>query len=170
MKNKTGMLTLLTIGTLGGILALLNAQPRPAATVAIGASDLGGVVTSPSGPEAGVWVIAETSDLPTKYAKVVVTDDRGRYLIPDLPKATYTVWVRGYGLIDSPKVKAVPGEEFEFERSAGSRRRGRCGILSRRLLVFDDADSCRERIPRNGRKRQRHPGGDEDAALLDRYP
>ena len=38
----------------------------------IGDSDLGGVVTGPAGPEAGVWVIAETSDLPTKFAKVVV--------------------------------------------------------------------------------------------------
>jgi hypothetical protein len=77
--------------------------------VSIGASDIGGVVTGPSGPEAGVWVIAETADLPTKYAKMVVTDDRGRYVVPGLPKATYGVWVRGYGLIDSPKVRAEPG-------------------------------------------------------------
>jgi hypothetical protein len=75
-----------------------------------GESDLGGVVTSAKGPEAGAWVIAETTDLPTKYAKIVVTDERGRYLIPDLPKASYSVWVRGYGLVDSPKVKASPGE------------------------------------------------------------
>ncbi len=61
------------------------------------------------GPEAGVWVIAETTDLPTRYIKEVVTDDRGRYLIPDLPKARYTVWARGYGLVDSPKVQAEPG-------------------------------------------------------------
>ena len=62
----------------------------------------------PNGPEAGVWVIAETTDLPTKFAKMVVTDDRGRYVIPDLPKANYTVWVRGYGLVDSPKVRRRP--------------------------------------------------------------
>ena len=67
--------------------------------IRIGGSDLGGVVTSANGPEAGVWVIAETADLPTKYAKMVVTDDRGRYLVPGLPKATYNVWVRGYGLV-----------------------------------------------------------------------
>src|SRR5438128_9500922 len=72
----------------------------------VGATDIGGVVSGPKGPEAGVWVIAETTGLPTKYAKVVVTDDKGRYLIPDLPKASYDVWVRGYGLVDSPKVKA----------------------------------------------------------------
>ncbi len=72
--------------------------------------DLGGVVTGPKGPEAGVWVIAETTDLPTKFVKIVVTDDRGRYLIPDLPKASYSVWVRGYGLIDSQKTQAVPGK------------------------------------------------------------
>ena len=60
---------------------------------------------APNGPEAGVWVIAETTDLPTKFAKMVVTDDQGRYVIPDLPKAKYKVWVRGYGLVDSPKVR-----------------------------------------------------------------
>ena len=65
------------------------------------------MVTSARGPEAGVWVIAETTDLPTKYAKIVVTDDRGRYLVPDLPKANYHLWVRGYGLVDSEKVQAA---------------------------------------------------------------
>src|SRR6476660_4478646 len=87
-----------------------KAQPNNAAAVNIGATDLGGVVTGKTGPEAGVWVIAETTDLPTKFAKIVVTDDRGRYVIPDLPKANYNVWVRGYGLADSPKVQAAPGK------------------------------------------------------------
>jgi hypothetical protein len=77
-------------------------------------STLGGQVTSANGPEAGVWVIAETSDLPTRYAKIVVTDERGRYLIPDLPKASYRVWVRGYGLVDSPKVQANPGKTLDL--------------------------------------------------------
>jgi len=79
-------------------------------TVRIDSDDIGGVVTSAKGPEAGVWVIAETTDLPTKYAKIVVTDDRGRYVVPDLPKANYSVWVRGYGLVDSPKVQTAPGK------------------------------------------------------------
>jgi len=87
-------------------------QPRAqqSTVVNVGATDLGGVVTSSSGPEAGVWVIAETTELPTKFAKVVVTDDQGRYLIPDLPRANYQVWVRGYGLVDSPKVTSEPGK------------------------------------------------------------
>ena len=79
-------------------------------TLSIDSDDIGGVVTSANGPEAGVWVIAETTDLPTKFAKIVVTDDRGRYVIPDLPKANYDVWVRGYGLVDAPKVKSSPGK------------------------------------------------------------
>jgi hypothetical protein len=74
-----------------------------------GANDISGTVTGPKGPEAGVWVIAETNDLPTKFAKIVVTDDRGRYLIPELPGASYDVWVRGYGLVDSPKKRGRPG-------------------------------------------------------------
>ena len=83
----------------------LHAQQR----VDVGATDIGGVVSSSKGAEAGVWVIAETTDLPTKFARIVVTDDQGRYLIPDLPAANYSVWVRGYGLVDSNKVSAKPG-------------------------------------------------------------
>ena len=93
----------------------LDAQDTTARSVQIGDSDLGGVVTSANGPEAGVWVIAETTDLPTKFAKIVVTDDHGRYLIPNLPKAKYTVWVRGYGLVDSAKVQAEPGKNVDLK-------------------------------------------------------
>jgi len=82
--------------------------------VAIDPDDLGGTVTSPKGPEAGVWVIAETTGLPTKSARVVVTDDRGRYVVPDLPPATYQVFVRGYGLVDSPRVTAKPGQQLNL--------------------------------------------------------
>src|SRR5579871_3859049 len=91
-----------------------NAQQTPAAAISIGDNDLGGVVTSANGPEAGVWVIAETSDLPTKFVKIVVTDDQGRYVLPDLPKAKYEVWVRGYGLVDSPKVASEPGKHLDL--------------------------------------------------------
>lgn len=97
-----------------GSLAAAGAQQGTAA-VPVDADDLAGVVTSAKGPEAGVWVIAETTDLPTKFVKIVVTDDRGRYLMPDLPaKAAYSVWVRGYGLVDSPKVKAAPGQTLHL--------------------------------------------------------
>src|SRR5712691_2067829 len=87
---------------------------------AIGASaaEISGVVTGPKGPEAGVWVIAETTDLPTKFAKVVVTDERGRYLIPELPEATYSVWLRGYGLVDSEKVKSAAGKTLNLKAVA----------------------------------------------------
>ena len=58
----------------------LRAQQRTDPALRIGDNDLGGVVTGPHGPEAGVWVIAETTDLPTKFAKIVVTDEHGRYV------------------------------------------------------------------------------------------
>src|SRR5438046_4706593 len=67
-----------------------------------------GVVQSSHGPEAGVWVIAETRDLPTNFIKIVVTDDRGRFVLPELPAANYRVWVRGYGLVDSTPVQMKP--------------------------------------------------------------
>src|SRR5215813_8592259 len=84
------------------------------AAPAIDNDDIGGVVTSAQGPEAGVWVIAETRSTPTRLIKSVVTDDRGRYVVPDLPAGEYDVWVRGYGLVDSPKVKSTPGKSLNL--------------------------------------------------------
>jgi hypothetical protein len=93
----------------GSLGARATRQPPAADSVRIDTDDIGGVVTGPNGPESGAWVIAETTDLPTRFAKIVVTDDRGRYVVPDLPKATYSIWTRGYGLVDSPKAKGTPG-------------------------------------------------------------
>src|SRR3954468_9665131 len=90
------------------------ADAQQAAAVAIDNDDIGGVVRSANGPEAGVWVIAETRDLPVRFIRSVVTDDQGRYVIPDLPKANYDIWVRGYGLVDSPKVKSEPGKQLNL--------------------------------------------------------
>ena len=111
------MKTLVMTALLATSLAGVTAQQPAGATVAIDPDDIGGVVTSAKGPEAGVWVIAETRDLPTKFVKIVVTDDRGRYLLPDLPKANYTIWVRGYGLVDSQKVQAAPGKALNLTAS-----------------------------------------------------
>src|SRR5215469_9563349 len=103
---------LMTAASIALLAAPVAAQQSNVITIAAG--DLGGVITGPKGAEAGVWVIAETTDLPTKFAKIVVTDDQGRYLIPDLPKANYRVWVRGYGLVDSAKVESAPGKRVDL--------------------------------------------------------
>jgi hypothetical protein len=105
---------------LGGLIGLLPDQlsSQQGELVKMDGDDIGGVVTGASGPEAGVWVIAETNNLPTKFAKIVVTDEQGRYLIPDLPKATYDLWVRGYGLIDSAKARATPGKTLNLKAVA----------------------------------------------------
>ena len=99
-------------------LIALQAGQSPGAAIPMDADDIAGVVTGPNGPEAGVWVIAETRTLPTRHIKIVVTDDEGRYLVPDLPDATYDVWVRGYGLVDSEKVRATPGGVINVTASA----------------------------------------------------
>ena len=92
MKTRKGLYAgMVAVGIavfLAGGQARSSAQQNTDPAIRVGNKDLGGVVTSANGPEAGVWVIAETTDLPTKFAKIVVTDDRGRYVIPDLPKAS----------------------------------------------------------------------------------
>src|SRR5689334_13249742 len=98
-----------------GLIAPALLQAQQTAAVAIDGDDIGGVVAGPNGPEAGVWVIAETRELPVRFIRIVVTDDQGRYVIPDLPKANYDVWVRGYGLVDSPKVKSAPGKSLNLK-------------------------------------------------------
>jgi hypothetical protein len=112
MHRPSG-LALAALAALAGsfnLHAQTNGGPRNGApAVSIDADDIGGVVRGPKGPEAGVWVIAETEELPTRFVRIVVTDDQGRYVVPDLPKAKYSVWVRGYGLVDSRKVTAEPG-------------------------------------------------------------
>jgi len=113
---RTTLMRYALASTLAAMLAIwapgAGAQQPAAPAVAIDDDDIGGVVRGPGGPEAGVWVIAETRDLPVRFIRIVVTDDQGRYVIPDLPKATYDVWVRGYGLVDSPKVKSEPGKQL----------------------------------------------------------
>jgi hypothetical protein len=110
----SGMVAITVALFLAGGTAPVGAQQSGSAQVTIDNDDIGGVVRGPSGPEAGVWVIAETTDLPTKFARIVVTDDQGRYVIPDLPRAKYKVWVRGYGLVDSAKVDSEPGRNVNL--------------------------------------------------------
>ncbi|MBW2270166.1 MAG: carboxypeptidase regulatory-like domain-containing protein [Deltaproteobacteria bacterium] len=83
-------------------------------TIPMDGDDIAGTVRSVAGAEAGVWVIAETRDLATRFNKTVVTDAKGQYLLPDLPDAEYTVWVRGYGLVDSVAVEARPGQQLDL--------------------------------------------------------
>ena len=93
----------LAVGMVLAAAAAMAAGAQPESPSAIT-----GVVTSDAGPEAGVWVVAETRDLPTTFRKIVVTGDDGRFLLPELPGASYSVWVRGYGLLDSAPVTAAP--------------------------------------------------------------
>jgi len=120
---KRSNLTILAASLLGTAMFFAapmgaSAQPAASAAVQVKTDEIGGVVTGAKGPEAGVWVIAETRDLPTRFVKIVVTDDQGRYLIPGLPKANYDVWVRGYGLIDSPRTKTALGKSVNLKSVA----------------------------------------------------
>jgi hypothetical protein len=115
IKRHTAVAALLGLLAAVGAAGRIGAQQRTGqSSVVIDRDDIGGTVVGAKGPEAGVWVVAETSDLPTKFARIVVTDAQGRYVVPDLPSASYTLWVRGYGLVDSPRVMAKPGQTVDL--------------------------------------------------------
>ena len=120
------------------------------AAPAIDNDDIGGVVTGAQGPEAGVWVIAETRSTPTRLIKSVVTDDRGRYVVPDLPAGEYDVWVRGYGLVDSPKVKSAPGKVVNLKAVAAPDKKAASQYYPAQVLVRAAAAAAEERFPRHG--------------------
>ena len=103
------------VGLLGVGASVLLATSLIARQSGVDEGDLRGAVRSPLGPEAGVWVIAETDAFDTRFRKIVVTDDEGRFLVPDLPAASYQVWVRGYGLVDSAPVTAEPGQRVNLD-------------------------------------------------------
>src|SRR5881628_4167179 len=106
-------ISLVCIGLIGLVGAFgtapANALLQAGRNVPPATGYISGVVRSDKGPEAGVWVIAETKDLLTNFIKIVVTDDQGRFMLPELPNANYSVWVRGFGLVDSPKIQMKPG-------------------------------------------------------------
>lgn len=119
MKQKIGFAVLaMAIATSG--LWWISDQSRASSATSWDADDIGGTVSSAAGPEAGAWVIAETTDLPVTFSKIVVTDEQGRYVVPDLPTATYRLWVRGYGLKDSPAVVAKPGDRRNLTAQAAA--------------------------------------------------
>ena len=122
------------LGSAGHLAAQQGAAP-PA--VAIDNDDIGGVVTGANGPEAGVWVIAETTDLPTRYAKIVVTDDQGRYVMPDLPKAKYKRVGARLRARRFAQGRRRAGQDRQPDRGHGAGREGGGAILSADLLVLD---------------------------------
>src|SRR6185436_13596964 len=105
--------TCLGLGLVAFVAASLAGAAAPQQTsgraIVIDKDDIAGVVTGPNGPETG--------QRPTKFVRIVVTDEQGRYLLPDLPRASYSVWVRGYGLVDSAKVAAEPGKTLDLRAS-----------------------------------------------------
>ena len=122
MRGTVAIVAAVTLAAVAGSAASSAAAAAQAASAAAvaGETSISGVVRSAAGPEAGVWVIAETDDLETGFRKIVVTSDDGRFLIPELATATYDVWVRGYGLADSEPRPARPGDTLELTVSAAA--------------------------------------------------
>src|ERR1700730_6458956 len=70
MKTRHG----LYLSAATAAVALAFGVPPTRAQVRGGAIQIGGGLSRPDSREAGVWVIAETVDLPTRMTKSVVTD------------------------------------------------------------------------------------------------
>ena len=119
-KRLRGVAAAAGVAALALAATALMAQTAPVALPAIDGDDIGGVLMGPSGPEAGVWIIAETHGLKVRYIKAVVSDDKGRFVIPDLPAGTYDVWARGYGLLDTAKTPAKPGATVRLTAKAAT--------------------------------------------------
>ena len=163
--TRTATLSLALI--VAASLTVLRAGQAPAGSVSIDGDDIGGVVTGAKGPEAGVWVIAETRDTPTRLIKSVVTDDRGRYLVPDLPKASYDVWVRGYGLVDSPKIEGDARHAPQFESGGRAERESGGGVLPGAVLVRAAAGAADDRLSRHRPAGQRHRAQHQEPGRVD---
>jgi hypothetical protein len=115
LRKRFHVPALIAAGFLMLVSTDVGTQRAQAASLKVGKMDIGGVVTSSKGPEAGVWVIAQTKDTPTPFTRIVVTDDQGQYLVPDLPQGSYHVWVRGYGLLDSKAQPANLGQKVDLK-------------------------------------------------------
>ena len=115
-----GWSALAAVVTAAGLVVAFSAEPGAQQTLAARRPQgvIAGVVESGKGREAGVWVIAETTETPTKLYKIVVTNDEGRFVLPELPNVTFDVWIRGYGLVDSKPVKGKPGQTLTLKVAA----------------------------------------------------
>ena len=130
-------------------------------------ADISGVVTSAAGPEAGVWVIAGTQDFDTGFRKIVVTDDDGRFLVPDLPNASYEVWVRGYGLADSDQTSARPGDDLALTATAAASPHAAAQIYPANYWYSLLEVAACQRLSGHGTARQRHWRRHADPGRLD---
>ena len=143
MRRRLERLAAAILLALGAAGLAVGAQEADPATIT-------GVVTSGNGPEAGVWVIAETGDLPTRFRKIVVTDDDGRFLLPELPQATYSVWVRGYGLVDSTPITAAPGADLELTAAVAQTPQEAAAVYPASHLAVVDRAASGGRVPGDG--------------------
>ena len=164
MRTVTRKMTLVLLAVLCVAARPAVGGPKNIAGLKVDKSSIGGAVANSNGgkAEAGVWVIAETKSLAVPFRKIVVTDDQGRFLVPDLPDGAYELWVRGYGLKDSEPVKAARGETGE---AAGCQRRNsaRSGEdLSCQLLDVADSASHGQRSPRQVQDPGRMAWGPEE--------
>ena len=148
-------LVLVGSGCAPGDEAGMESSGGSVAGEAVSAEIITGLVQGRGGPEAGVWVIAETDQLGTGFAKIAVTDDDGRFVLPELPDSGYDVWVRGYGLADSEPVAAAPG---------GGQH------LSRQLLVLPHGGPTHRRLPGHRALRKRDQPCLAVSGSLDRRP
>jgi len=163
MRLKSSLYSTVAAVGIACVLAFTPASfARPRPRVAIDGDDIGGVVTGASGPEAGVWVIAETTDLPTRYTKMVVNRRSGTLRRARSAKAKYKVWVRGYGLVDFPEVDGEPGKQLNLQAVPAPNEAAAPRYIGRDLL-----SGCSGPPPTaSSGRQQRYPRRSEDGYLV----
>ena len=147
---------------LGTVALVVMARGRGPTRFRLMATTWAGWSRARTGPKQASGSSPRRRDLPTKLARIVVTDDRGRYVVPDLPKANYTVLVRGYGLVDSPKVQAAPGRTLNLTAVVAPNPRAAAQYYPAGYWASLLRDPREERVPRHRAAGQWHLAGDEE--------
>ena len=165
MTRRPVSITLLALVLAGSASLWLRAQTPARDTdisqIPIDADDIAGVVRSARGPEAGVWVIAETTDTPTQ-----VPEDRGHRRPGPVPVARSpgtTRHVQDLGARLWPRrFDAGPrdtGAASRTHRGAGARSPRGGADLPGELLVLPHQYPAGEGLSGHGPVRQRHQPG-----------
>mgnify|MGYP003693544603 CR=1 FL=1 len=159
--NLSRILFSFTLAATAGVLSLtaVPSHAQQPTAVAIDNDDIGGVVRRPE--RAGSRRLGDRGD--HRAADEVRQDRRHRRSGPlrdprPAAECELPIWVRGYGLVDSPKLRAKPGQQLNLTAVPAPNEAAAAHYYSGDLLVHDDEDAAGEGF------RRQHRYSEEDHA------